>query len=500
MLKTFRNTFLLILLFGFSASAQCFTIESILADACGEPEGENEMVTLRVNTNLDINNLSFNWPNNNFLGWCSAPTITNQLNQTIISSCGFLVEPPGGIVPAGANLLVVSSSNVLINANSFEGLSDTLYIIYQCAGNTAGHFSNGANSPRTLQVSYVGNCIGDQTVSYIPTNLPGGDGGAIYYDTLGNGTYYNTGCNAPFPGLNPFWTFPEEICEDFGLIDLTTQLAGNATQGGTWSGDIENTNFFNPSGKFGTYAITYTLEDTSSCIDIADSTIVFTVDTVGMGRDTFETCDSIRQFGTLISRDTTIEIRVSSPNPFLCDSIVERFYKINTTNFEVNPNQITLNSGSSFNFELSDPAVPYELWSASDDTCFIPCNENEIAPADEAVYFIRTVDPSSGCEQILTIQVNLNYNSSLNIPTVFTPNQDGRNDVYKLFGSDLAFVEFQIFSRWGELVFEGNTLSDFWDGTFQGRALESQLFLLKIRASGKDGRRFEITEKIKLIR
>lgn len=88
----------------------------------------------------------------------------------------------------------------------------------------------------------------------------------------------------------------------------------------------------------------------------------------------------------------------------------------------------------------------------------------------------------------------------MNIPTVFTPNQDGRNDVYKLFGSDLAFVEFQIFSRWGELVFEGNTLSDFWDGTFQGRALESQLFLLKIRASGKDGRRFEITEKIKLIR
>ena len=37
---------------------QCFTIESVLADACGDPEGENEMVTLRVNENLDIKEYS----------------------------------------------------------------------------------------------------------------------------------------------------------------------------------------------------------------------------------------------------------------------------------------------------------------------------------------------------------------------------------------------------------------------------------------------------------
>lgn len=493
---------LILLSWGFSQTihAQCFTIESVLADACGDPEGENEMVTIRVNTNLDINNLSFNWPNNNFLGWCPAPGITNQLNQTITSSCGYLLEPPGGIVPSGENLLVVSSTNVLINANSFEGLSDTLYIIYQCAGNTAGHFSNSANTPRTLQVSYIGTCIGDQTVSYLPTDLPGGDGGAIYYDTLGNATYYNTGCNAPVPGLNPYWSFPDIICEDFGLIDLNTRLAGNATPGGTWSGDIENNNFFNPSGKLGSYSITYTVEDTSSCLGQADSTIVFTVDDVGMGRDTFETCDSIRQFGTLITSDTIIEIRVASPNPFLCDSVVERFYKINTTNFGVTPSQITLNSGSSFNFELSNPTAPYELWSAFDDTCFFPCSLNELSPTDEGLYYIRTIDTASGCEQILSIQVQLNFNSSLDIPTAFTPNQDGVNDLYKLFGSDLNFIEFQIFSRWGELIFEGHSLNDFWDGTFKGQDLESQLFLVQIRASGKDGRKYDITKKIKLIR
>ena len=124
------------------SAQQCFTIETILADACGDPEGENEMVTLRVNQNMDINNLSFVWPNNNFLNWCPAPSKVTQLNQTIISSCGFLLEPPNGIVPAGNKLIVVSSSNMLVNANSFEGLIDTIYIIFQCPGNTAGNFSN----------------------------------------------------------------------------------------------------------------------------------------------------------------------------------------------------------------------------------------------------------------------------------------------------------------------------------------------------------------------
>ena len=125
-----EKLFIILLLLPFlGINAQCFTIETVLADACGDPEGENEMVTLRVNDQMDIANLVFDWPNNQFLDWCPNPTTTNLLNQTIISSCGFLLEPPNGVVPAGEKLIVVTSTNMLINANSFEGLSDTIYII-----------------------------------------------------------------------------------------------------------------------------------------------------------------------------------------------------------------------------------------------------------------------------------------------------------------------------------------------------------------------------------
>lgn len=493
---------LLFLFFTVSTSsiAQCFTIETILADACGDPEGANEMVVLRVNQNLDINNLVFDWPNNNFLSWCSSASNTSQLNQSIISSCGLLIEPVNGIVPAGASLLVVSSTNMQIAANSFQGLNDTLYIIYQCAGNTAGHFSNLANTPRTLGVSYNGACISAQTVSYLPTDLPGGDGGAIYYDTLGNATYFNTGCNAPVPGLNPFWSFPTEICNELDLLDLNTFLSGNATLNGTWSGDIENSNFFNPSGKLGNYSIRYTVEDPGSCQEIADSTIQFTVEAPTFGADTIEVCDSILQFGTWIYSDTLIEVSIANPNNFLCDSIVRRFYQVNGTNYSVNPSVITLNSGTSFEFELSETSVQYEWWNQQGDSCTFPCGVNELRPTEEGFYFIRAVDTSSGCEQILTIEVKLIFNSRLNVPTAFTPNNDGSNDFYRIYGNDLSAVTFQIYGRWGELIYEGNSLNDAWDGNFKNKALESQLFLIKVRASGKDGRKFDQTEKIKLIR
>ena len=326
--------------------AQCFSIETVLADACGDPEGENEMVTLRVNNQLEIDDLVFDWPNNNFLNWCPNPTTTNLLNQTIISSCGFLLEPPNGIVPAGNKLIVVTSTNMLINANSFEGLTDTIYIIYQCAGNTNGHFSNTSSSPRSLKVTYNNAaCFSEQTVSYTGTRLIGGDGGAIFYSQTGQSTYFNTGCNAPVPSLNPFWNISNKVCEDYGLINLNDLLSSNATLGGTWSGDVENTNFFNTNGKLGNYSITYTLQDTSGCLGNVDSTLNFTVEISSFGRDTIERCDSILQFGFWISQDTILDIPIPNSNPFGCDSILKRFYKINKSNFTIEPQNIFLNSG-----------------------------------------------------------------------------------------------------------------------------------------------------------
>lgn len=55
-------------------------------------------------------------------------------------------------------------------------------------------------------------------------------------------------------------------------------------------------------------------------------------------------------------------------------------------------------------------------------------------------------------------------------PSAFSPNGDGLNDFYEVYGDPCTTVaNLKIFNRWGELVFETNQpYSDFWDGTFKG--------------------------------
>lgn len=483
-------------------SAQCFSIESILADACGDPEGENEMVSLRVNVELNLNDLVFDWPNNNFLGWCADPQLTAALNQTIVSSCGLLIEAPNGIVPAGEKLLIVSSTNMLVNANSFEGLSDTIYIAYQCAGNTSGHFSNLATSTRTLQVSYSDlSCTSVQAVSYLPSDLIGGDGAAIYYDEAGLSSYYNTGCNALFNGLNASWNFPNKVCNTLSAINLNNFLSANATQNGAWSGDIENLNFFNPQGKLGIYNITYTVMDPNSCLGTIDSSLSVEVVSPSFGSDTIERCDSIFQFGFWIYEDTLLEIPIANPNTFLCDSIVQRFYKISTSNFSLANNAIELYPGEVYSFEIvGNNSYSFSLINPDGDTCSAPCSITELTAEQEGTYTFILRDLSNSCESKLFFELSKIYSSLLNVPTAFTPNNDGENDFYKVYTRDINELEFKIYSQWGEEVFVGRSDQDSWDGKFKNKELASGIFLLYLKASGKDGQSFELVEKIKLIR
>ncbi|MFT5602007.1 MAG: gliding motility-associated-like protein [Flavobacteriales bacterium] len=179
----------------------CFEIESILADACGNPEGENEMVRIKIGpSDLLVSDMIVDWPNNTFLGFCQNAGTANsisQLNSTIVG-CGWLVEPNSNVLPAGSNVLIVTSENILLSANSFANLNDTLIVIFQCAGNTAGHFSNSASTPRTLIIDFVAPASCGDTVSYLGTSLTGGNGARIDYDWTNNPTYVNDGCQAPF--------------------------------------------------------------------------------------------------------------------------------------------------------------------------------------------------------------------------------------------------------------------------------------------------------------
>ena len=61
-------------------------------------------------------------------------------------------------------------------------------------------------------------------------------------------------------------------------------------------------------------------------------------------------------------------------------------------------------------------------------------------------------------------------------PTGFSPNDDGENDELRLESDVATEVYWVIYNRWGEQVFEANSLYDAWDGTFRGQPQPAETY------------------------
>ncbi|MFK7932985.1 MAG: PKD domain-containing protein [Saprospiraceae bacterium] len=72
------------------------------------------------------------------------------------------------------------------------------------------------------------------------------------------------------------------------------------------------------------------------------------------------------------------------------------------------------------------------------------------------------------------------------VPNAFTPNNDGENDDFRVYGSFIEEMNLIVFNRWGQKVFETNDQQIGWDGTFNGKALPPDAFgyYLMVRCVG----------------
>ena len=307
-----------------SGTSQCLEITSIFVNSCGTVEGQNEMFTFKTGTSdIYVHDITVNWPSNSFLNWCTSATTastTAYFNSTVVSGCGLLIEPLNDTIPAGSKVIVITSTSVSLTNNSFSNLADTMYVLYQCSGNTAGHFGNSPSGSRTLVVSVTGTCSGSTSASYTGA-IPNVNGATAVFDASGNVSYVNNGCNAPVVTRNTDWDFPARICKDYGTILLDTTLSSLATSGGTWSGPRVTGNTYNSGSYLGLDSITYQLSSSNSCSSL-DSTIVFTVYKPKVDSFSFQSCTPIWVNGISYSSDTAFSDTVASSNPFQCDSMM----------------------------------------------------------------------------------------------------------------------------------------------------------------------------------
>lgn len=106
----------------------------------------------------------------------------------------------------------------------------------------------------------------------------------------------------------------------------------------------------------------------------------------------------------------------------------------------------------------------------------------------EQLYTIE-ITTKTGCITVDTQMVKLIKGAEIFVPTAFTPNNDGLNDVLRptLMGmKELQY--FRVFNRWGQLVFETKTRRFGWDGRLNGSLQASGVVVWVAQALGVDGK------------
>ncbi|MEO6290315.1 MAG: T9SS type B sorting domain-containing protein, partial [Ginsengibacter sp.] len=104
---------------------------------------------------------------------------------------------------------------------------------------------------------------------------------------------------------------------------------------------------------------------------------------------------------------------------------------------------------------------------------------NPIATLQDNQQYVLQVRSAAGCNATDTINVIVyKVKPGLYVPSAFTPNGDGLNDVFKPIPIGMKSIKyFRIYDRRGRLIFSTNVQNKGWDGTFKGSPQDSQVFV-----------------------
>ena len=160
---------------------------------------------------------------------------------------------------------------------------------------------------------------------------------------------------------------------------------------------------------------------------------------------------------------------------------------------------MTINFGETITLDAGEG--DYYIWTSepfyeinNPDLRYITVSGNT-----EPLEFIAYVE-IDGCGAEGSKVVTMYPQSKLGIPTAFTPNGDGLNDVLYVEGSGFEDMIFQIYNRFGELVSETTDKNMGWDGTVNGIKQEMDVYTYYIKVIFVDKSVVQESGNITLIR
>jgi gliding motility-associated-like protein len=127
--------------------------------------------------------------------------------------------------------------------------------------------------------------------------------------------------------------------------------------------------------------------------------------------------------------------------------------------------QILLNAGSGSGMIT---------WSTGDTS-------QQILVEFPGIYSVLVSDGECSASDTILIE---DCGSALWLPNAFSPNYDGKNDLFKpVIQGYLTFYQIQIFNRWGQQIYESSDPLSGWDGTFNGNVCPDDMYVYIVRYS-----------------
>ena len=179
--------------------------------------------------------------------------------------------------------------------------------------------------------------------------------------------------------------------------------------------------------------------------------------------------------------------------------------------FDIKPRLVYIPGGILYTKNQSLQATNYE-WDFGDGTISLSPEPQHIYK-EVGKYDIQLVAYNQfGCADTTKLEsiVNVEIGGQVLIPNAFSPNlsgatggndqSNGKNDVFLPITRGVVEFEMMIFNRWGELMFRSTDPNIGWDGYYNGKLCQQDVYMYKLSVSYENGERIVRVGDVNLIR
>ncbi|MEI6313082.1 MAG: gliding motility-associated C-terminal domain-containing protein, partial [Bacteroidota bacterium] len=421
------------------------------------------------------------------------PTTSGIMSASICSGSSYLFNGVNRTT-AGAYLDTLIGSNgcdsILTLNLTIRPTTSGIMSASICSGSS--YLFNGVN--RTTAGAYLDTLIGSNGCDSILTLnlslLPTSNGISSVFICEGS-TYSFNGINVSIPGVYLDTFIGVNGCDSILSLNLRNYIKDSTIL--TQNICIGSSYLFNGINRSTSGIYNDTLTNRNGCDSLV--TLLLSVNNADTTIGNISICKGEAINSIIYSSDTSVTNNYT--NTFGCDSL----YQLNIIVYPLP----TVNAGNDTTITAANSAILIASGAANYTWNNATIGAvNIVSPSESTIYIVTGTDVNN-CSNVDSVNVNIipiDDSISIAIPSAFTPNGDGLNDIYKILATkNLSLKSFAIFNRWGELVFKTNDINTGWDGRYKGREQPIGTFVYYIEAlkiSSKDN--YNITGTVTLIR